>query len=339
MKKVTMEEIARQLGISKGLVSLALSNKYGVNEETKSQIIHTALKMGYDFGRVNKVKKKAKAKSITLFLYRGELDIETFWTEIIMGIEEAAYSLDYKITIQFWSTEDKEADILEGILMTNVNGIIALNAFPVDVIKKMKGFNIPFVLIDGRKYFGSEIDHLRVNNYDGGYKIAEYIVKNGHKDIIFLGDKNFAISFMERYRGFKDFIAKCKGVRCRFITEKSDDSRYDTFNYTKFQEQLLDPPTVIMCINDWTAIHVYEILKRKNIRIPEDISVVSFDNSRSSDTLHPKLTGIDFYIKNMGKEAVKMLHERITSGTEYNKTVLMPTRIIEKESFKPLNNK
>ncbi|MGN1100274.1 MAG: LacI family DNA-binding transcriptional regulator [Christensenellales bacterium] len=332
MKKVSMQNIADKLGITKTLVHMALSNKYGVSEVTKSLIITTAIDMGYDFNRIRTTNTTKKRTRVTLLLMQWDLKANTFWNEIVCAVEQRCDQLNFDLNIKIWNEGNIENQIFSSVFDDKTQGIIALNHFPIEIVAQCKKMNIQTVLIDSSKYFGCEYNQVRINNYDGGFRAAEYLYGHGHRKILFIGFADYALSLKERYRGFKDFTRKHESVKCRFITDKAEDlmKLYDTEKLiTNYKEML---PTAIMCINDAVTKHVYADLKKNNIRIGTDVSVMSFDCSVETEYLSPKLTGIYFDKQHLGTEAVNLLKESLDKQDSIPKTILLPTSLRERES-------
>lgn len=331
MKSTSMQDIADKLGITRTLVHMALSNKYGVSEATRSLIITTALDMGYDFNRV-KNKQSSKKTRITLLLMQWDLKSNTFWNEIVCAVEQRCNQLNFNMSIKIWSEDNVENQVSASIFDDQTQGVIVLNHFPVSVIKKCKQLNIPVVLIDSSKYFGCEYNHVRINNYAGGYNAAEYLYSCGHKKMLFVGYINYAYSLKERYRGFKDYVSEHSDIDCNYVVNEPQEimKLYDSKIF--IEKYLKLKPTAIMCINDAVARNIYFDLKMIKNKIGKDVSVMTFDCSVETEYLLPKITGIYFDKQQLGFSAVELLNEALKSDVPIAKTILLPVSISEKNS-------
>lgn len=334
-QKVTLQDIADRVGVTKGLVSLALSGKYGVGEEMRNRILLTAAEMGYQIEKTRSFIKNMKRTA--LLVSHQELHNQTFWNQIINGIQ--MFSYDNNIAVNYINIEDyaDNNELISKILETRAGGVIALGDLSNDVIQHLLVNAIPAVVIDSRHYFGSEIDHVKVNNFDGGYKIADYALAKGHRDILFIGDTSFALSFFERYNGFRRRIEEQSDAVCRYAMSAGVEE-LDTYNVKEVAGMLDErKPTLIMCVNDSTARTVYDEIKGRGWSIPKDVSVVSFDASLESERLEPTLTGVNFSKSALGEEACAMLEERKRGKRAYSRTILLPVNIDEKNSVKDIS--
>ena len=334
MKSTSMQDIANKLGITRTLVHMALSNKYGVSEATRSLIITTALDMGYDFNRIKKTSHKRP--KVTLLLMQWDLKSNTFWNEIVCAIEQKCTQLNLNMTIKIWDENNVENQLRSSLFDDQTQGVIALNHFPIDTINKCEQMKIPAVLIDSSKYFGCKYNHVRINNYTGGYSAAEFLYSCGHKNLLFVGYANYAFSLKERYRGFKDFIMTYNDINCEYIIDEPQDimKLYDTDVFIEKYKEL--SPTAIMCINDAVAKNIYTDLRKFNVKIGEDVSVMTFDCSVETEFLTPKITGIYFDKQQLGFCAVELLNELLSNPDTITKTVMLPANVLERNSVKKI---
>ena len=340
MAKVSMQQIADELGVSKSLVSLALTNSYGVKEDTRFKIYLTALKMGYDFKKVNNQNEhKIKDKySILVFIKQNDLVTERFWPEILSGIEIELSNANYRMKTKVWDDDSTSDELLVDIATSNADGVIIISEFPKESFFALKAMNIPVVVVDSKEYVDGMFDVVRSNNFLGGYLAAEYLINNNHKNVCFVGDIELAVSFKERFNGFSNYLSNAKDIKINNVItsgRKFSDVEY-LYNRKDFINLLKsnNMPTAVFCQNDPTAEFVYEDIKSLGINIPNDISVIGYDNILLTNAFVPALTSVNVCKREIGKEAVCLLISRIKNPKKLNQSVQISVNIDEKKSVK-----
>lgn len=336
IKKITLQNIADDVGVSKGLVSLALSNKYGVSEETRSKIVLRAIEMGYDFSTI-----KAKKQRINFTIIIDDLQMinEIFWSKIVKGIEKSMNTNKIAINILIWNKNIPSNDIINNILNTKPRGVIIINKCDEHMLYILSHLNLPIVLIDIMNHMSLAYDHLLADNYGGGLQAAKLLASHNHKRLVFLGHIDYAVSFQERYQGFKDYFKYIdnNGQKIEYIIDDSSqfggngDNIFNKEEFIKIMKSK-NRPTAVFCANDPIAIEVYKILANLNLKIPEDVSVVGFDNIETCKRLVPTLTSINVSKESIGKEAVMLLMRRIANPNEIIKKVMLGTELIVRDS-------
>ena len=326
MKKLTMQDIADKLGISKSAVSLALSDKYGVSDELRSLVTISAIEMGYVF---QKVKKAKRLKNDCVALILGS-DINTkslFWIDIIKGVESAVNAHKYALQIIVSNTLSPD-EIAMRLIHSKCKGIISMAGFNKEILASVKRLELPVVLIDSSDYVGYNLySQVRATNYASGFDAAAYLINKGHRRLAFAGDLRFA-SYAQRADGFR---AACeeKGVYFMRRNIEGEDAR-----------QILkmlsgkDRPTAVFAPNDYLASIVCDACAKFNLSIPRDISVIGFDNIQDP-LLKYRLTTFDLPKKAMGEAAVKQLLKEISDTSTPKECVELACTFIERDTAGP----
>lgn len=334
---MSMTEIAKNLNVSKALVSLALSDKYGVSDNMKSKIRLYALENGYDFNRLHTSKK---VNTTVLFIVPSlEFFHENFWSQIVTGVESVL--TENKITLEILSCNNMTNKdgyavelICKHIAAMKPNGIMMIS----DVASKkvcphIKKMNIPMVLIDSSDYIYNDIDHVLMNNYQGGYIAAEHFIKKGHKNLCFVGNKFYTISFKHRYGGFKDCCEEQKDIHVKYLTNPGTPE-CPHFDKASLEQYLSDLKghVAIMCANDPIALFIYEYCEQNNIKIGKDISVMGFDDINLCTFKTPKLSSILVHRFIIGKVATETLLDRINGSALPSRTIQIATQLNDRDS-------
>ena len=339
MERVTMQMIADRLGVSKALVSKALSNDPAVNDVTKNNIWSLAKEMGYRFKTAKSDRPVSVTGNIVVLMPSAYLDDFEYWGQVIRGIHaETAFRgitmMLAGIDIALPASEGMPPVVEEG----KVDGVVALGHLPDSYIAALKILGIPFVMVDANRVDPS-VDHVMANNYWGAWSAVQYLLGEGHRSLAFVGDPESAYSFRERKRGFiqavEEFSASHpgEGARVCFIGGMGVSG---TGNYVNeefaatLQEHVTGEAaaTAMFCANDMVAIEVLRLLNSWGIDCPGEVSVLGFDDLIYSQHISPQLTTMSVPRTEIGQKAVQLLFRRIESPLAITEFVLLPTVMV-----------
>jgi len=329
--RVSIKDIAKLAGMSIATVSLALNDDKKINPETKQRIKEIAKKLNYapdQAAREFRMKKTSVIGCIVPGFYG------TFIPGILEGIESAVTSENYTTVLGFTKNDHgKECDYIDLMRSKNAAGLIIFlcgNNSDNSHILELRKEKYPFVIID-RYIEGIEADYVGVDNVQGGYDAGMYLLGLGHRDVGFLYWEDCS-SIDDRIRGLKKAFADSgvpfrDDMAMRFSIESEDSAFGEIKDYF-----LVQKPTAIMAGNDMTAIRIQKVARQLGIRIPEDLSLVGFDDIEVASLLSPTLTTVSQPIHIIGREAVKILMEKIKGKAEGVQKKILPVKLIVRES-------
>lgn len=340
-KKVTMKDIADKLNISINAVSLALNDRIGVSEDTRALIIKTANEIGYFDVKNSNVSKNTK--NICLIIESRYFRDISFYSKIILGIENECKKNGYDVIANFLNTEDfKMPACIEN---KKVSGILLVGRIKDEYVKQIMVYSIPMVMVDHSSQLIST-DAILTQNITGAYMATEYLLKKGHRNIGFCGDIDDSLSFKERWVGFYE--------RLREFNTKESTSMEEIFKFSivgpiekyiltrnyselsKIVSNLKSLPSAWICSNDNTAICLYYALDILGIKVPKEASIIGFDDIDLCTIIKPHLTTIRVTKELMGEKAVKRLLWRINNLEEPYEKISLEVSIIERESVNEL---
>ena len=336
-KNVTMDDIAFELEISKSLVSRALSDSYGVSDEMRNKIKFAAINMGYKF-KAKKRERFSQTESITIIVERHDLLDSGFWVKIINGIQKELNKRGISVFLSIIENDDEETIPLS-IKQMKTDGVMILGQIPLKHVISVSTSGLPIILVDSQ-HFHLKFDHVLANNYIGAYEATEHLIGCGHKRIGFVGAASYAYSFKERLRGFMDCISSQKVDEFAPCQITDDFDNFDIpFSKKQFKAVIdsRERPTALLCANDVTAFIVYDILSEAGLQIPEDVSVVGFDNVPKSEWISPPLSTVHIPKTSMGERAVDLLMKRIENPDKSLEAVLVGTHLIKRQSVKNIS--
>lgn len=326
-----MDSIAKKLGISKSAVSLALAGKYGVSEETRGKVLLEAISMGYE---LNRSPAGSKQKRVLILISHHETVPESFFSEILLSIERELNKSHIAMELRFLNGDTDANDFLIQIAEDKVGGVIAFSDVDIELLERLRSFRIAVVLIDNRRYHGADFDQVGANNFMGGYNGASWLAELGHRRIAFVGDIRYAISFMERYYGCRACLEE-RGIEGIYLVEEADADYppiYNRGSVTKLLASGKNLPSAVFCANDLIAVEIYRLCAIRNLRVPEDISILSFDNTKICERLKPQLTSVNIPREFLGIKAVQLLLSRMAQPDGVSSTLQINCDIARRES-------
>lgn len=330
---VTIKQLAKELNLSLAAVSLALRGLPGVSEETRAKVLDTAKSMGYT--RTNKP-RASERNIIQLVIYKRHGKIFTdapFFEPLMEGMSDQAASLGYRLTITyFYGTQDLQEQ-LRSIKTMNCAGMILLaTEMQQSNIRPFLDLKIPVVVLDN--FFPAyHLDSVEIDNECGARLAVEHLTSRGHIRLGYLHSKVDIRNFSLRKRGylsgcsvFPEDVARDNARRIICVGNTPEQASADMHTFLR-EEHLL--PTAFFADNDAIALGCCQALQRYGLRIPEDVSVIGFDDSSLCQMMEPQLTTMAVAKERMGALAVGRLHDRITQfASEAVRILIRPELVI-----------
>lgn len=309
VKKVSMQDIADRLQISKNAVSLALMDKKGVSEDMKSRIIQTAKELGYGpYG-----KKQVEHPNLLVVVpdritSYDDNDHFHFYHDMIWGLESAIRKSGYNAIIVRVDLAMEQNLILPGQFDDiNYAGIVLFGIMEKAYAEMIWKLDVPLVMLDSY-YRDLPCPAVTSANMEGAYQAAEYLIGRGHHRIGFIGPVNLTTSHEERWYGFWRAMQQ-SGIRveekwCLTYSSGYHSTRQEISELLGRMDQM---PTAFFCGNDRIALLLSEVLQERGIRVPADISIMGFDDLNMSAASAPPLTTMRVNKMGMCNAAVEML--------------------------------
>jgi LacI family transcriptional regulator len=334
-ERATIHDIAKKLNITASTVSRALKNHPRISEETKKAVLKVAEKLNYQPNHIAAALRNGRSKIIGIIVPTAD---RSFFSSVVRGIEEIANSAQYNVMIcQSYDNYEKEVATVEALLNARVDGIIASYAKGTEDFShflKVKNKGIPLIMFD-RSNEELEVSSVIIDDYQGAYNAVKHLINQGCKRIAHLtGIKKISI-YRERFRGYREALQDHGIAYDESLVIGSnlqlDDGRESMIKLLSLPE----PPDAVFSASDYGAMGAMQVLKERNIRIPQDVALVGFGNEPFTWFSEPQLTTIDQRSKQMGNATAEIFLEQIGAGNKTfvpKKTVLKPELIIRKSS-------
>lgn len=312
--EINITEIAKKAGVSIATVSRALNNNGPVREETRKKVLRIAEEFNYQPNPIARSLSRKKTDTIGVIL--PEL-VDEFFMDIIRGIDEESYrSNQYVMVSSSHSQRNIVKTLLEFMNSGRVDGVILMapqmGGELSELIEKNKR---PLVLLNAGNTVPDSVC-FNVNNFQGAYSVTEHLVGHGYKRIAIIQGPEGNCDADDRFRGFKSALKKNS---IKFLPSlKITGDFTEKSGYYGFMRLLSQPekPEAIFAANDMMALGAYEAARDSNVRIPQDVAIVGFDNVNISRLLTPRLTTVHVPIVELGTKAVRYLLKMINGDVD-----------------------
>ena len=342
-KKVTIQDIADALGISRNTVSKAINNSDGIAEETRQKILDKAVEMGYkQFSYVRSLYQMAlagdgeKASAAMLceisLLTAAHLGSSHFAVSMLDRLQRELNQLGYRLNTYYVSAENIAARSLPfSFDLKKSSAILCIEMFDWDYDRMLCELGVPIVFVDVPACIGNRFlpaDQLFMDNRSEISKLTNVLLKKGVRRIGFLGNYMHCESFLERYLTFRSvMMINDVPVDPRFIIPVNNVPEL-----ARRLGSLKELPEFFFCTNDFSAVDALQILHRMGKSVPKDVMLCGFDDSPESRMMLPTLTTIHIHSQTMALSAAHLLVTRIKEPNLNFRKVYSETNLILRES-------
>lgn len=345
-KKVTMQQIADFLGVSKFVVSKTISGKQGVSKETRKKVLDAAAQLGYivpngfveeqawEVNDPNAYAVEERADSNIFLVIMQNVHVQTrespYWGEIIDGIASSIEKNGYKMVLL---SEIYTENIGRLVNLREFSGVITVGFVSTSILIEISKSGLPLVMIDHEDPL-IPCDTIFSNNFDASFQLTNYLLGMGHTRIQFVGDIHYSRSFYERFNGVRACL-KDKDIDNDFSSQllnmKGENFHQQFYDWRSGQpERML--PTAFVCANDQIATTMICLLMEAGYKVPLDVSVTGFDNTKLSYTTFPTITTVNVAKKDMGKRSVEILVRRIHEKDAALEKIIILGNLVIRES-------
>ena len=333
---ITIKDVAKLASVAPSTVSRVIANNPRISEKTKVRVREAMVELGYHPNFIARSLASQSTQVIGLVLPNSS-DVffqNPFFSTVLRGLSEGAHEKQYALQMSTGKTEDQiYQDVVNMVQGGRVDGIILLYSRSDDkILKYLRDREFPFVVI-GRPYeWEEEITHVDNDNYRASREATEYLIRLGHDKISFIGGNKNLVMTMERLQGYQEAL---KGAGIPIVPEYI---RHDEFLLERGQVAiqglllLETPPTALLVTDELMAIGVVNTLTKLEVAVPDNMSIVSFNNAFFSELARPQLTSVDINIFDLGYQAAKSLIQMLLNPKEPVKRIIVPHQLIERVS-------
>ena len=338
--RVTMKDVAREAGVTSAAVSYVLSGKRPISEETRQRVEQAIQRLGYTPNIAARTLSSATkdSKLIGVVVPQTEpgdrlMFQNSFYSEVLGSIEYHARQNGYHILI---SATDANESYLTLAKQRNLDGIIVIGMYPDGFYQQMKQSQIPIVLIDS--YCNDYYYHnVRIDDAYGSYLATHYVLEKGHRNIaFFVGQMKENGVMKKRLSGYRKALAEFSvEFRSEYVFEGQIDYASGVAQAQKLMAMRL-PATAVVAAADILAIGANKGFYDGGLRVPDDISIIGFDDLEVSQYLTPGLTTVRQQIPLKGQKAVELLLKHIKDPNLTKQEEILPLQLVQQQSVRQI---
>lgn len=305
MQRVTLQQIADRLGISKFAVSRALSGKTGVSEPTRRLVLDMATTLGYNVRR-----RPTAARNIEVLFKDRATASRELWVDVQNGIDYEAAAHGYAMSVR-WG--DEPADLARA--EPDAMGYILVGPHSDAMLDAALQSPLPAVVVNHIVPPLWPKDQISAADVEAGIFVAHYLQRLGHRKLVYAHGRLGYPGRLARLAGFSDAIAEVDGMELREIAFSDDQAAGDLRGALTSMASTGFEPTAVFCGSDTVAVTVVSELMRMGLRIPEDVSVIGHADYAIATQISPQLTTVHMPHREMGIAAVRVMLARAGQST------------------------
>lgn len=330
----TINDVALEAGVSITTVSRVMNNNYPVKKDTRDRVERAIEKLNYKPNIIARglIMKKSSVIGVVV---PGLTNL--FFPTIVEAIEKVTRSQGYTISLNNTSgNEQVERELINKMISMQVDGIIVIDPAIENLdngFYKTTSLEVPIIIVNANssRY---DLNFISYNEEIGTLEAFEYLIGLGHEKITFLrGERSFSYDLKEKI--YSDILEKNK-FKYKEIVRVRHGNVLEGIKETeeKTQKLLLSErrPTAIFACNDLMAIGVVEACRSVGLKVPEDISVIGFDNTLLSQISYPKITTVDLKMESVGRKAAEKMLNLIEDEDSYKIKIVLDTSLVIRES-------
>ncbi|WP_321970501.1 LacI family DNA-binding transcriptional regulator [Paratractidigestivibacter sp.] len=336
MSKVTARDVAKAAGVSPATVSLVFRNKPGVGNDTRERVFSVARELGFEYS-VPDTPRKTSTLLLIVYKSHGRVLADTsFFESLIKGVSDATYAQGYhRLSVSYFYAQQDREEQLAALKSVKCAGIILLaTEMRAGDVAQFERLGVPIVLLDN--WFPTKrLDSVVIDNTRGAWSAVRYLANIGHREIGYLHSSTEIRNFLERREGYlsaaRSIDPDVNSVHAIVGVGPTLESAYSDMSAYLDNDPYL--PTAFYADNDVIAMSCMRALQDHGYRVPEDISVMGFDDGVASASCNPPLTTMRVPKASMGALAVRRLVDHIQgkTGDEVVRIAVLP-EIVQRES-------
>ncbi|UKS26789.1 LacI family DNA-binding transcriptional regulator [Paenibacillus sp. HWE-109] len=349
-QKITMQEIADRLSVSKYVVSKALSGKSGVSEATRQRVMQMAGQLGYlaqkktpapptDSDKRWGTQGLEEGIGTVLVLMpniRHQTKESTYWGKILDGISK---ELENRGADMLTLTLNSAEGLNSSLRPQGLAGVIGVGEISRSLLLEVQRLGLPLVLLDHDDPFISA-DQVFANNRDSAYRIVQYLLGLEHRSVQFIGNTAFSKSFRERWHGFREALEEAgiayspepfqKLLHLEYLDAHIQEEQIREALRPHLERTTL--PSALVCANDRVAFAAVAALRSLGVSVPDEVSVTGFDNIEPDYPGVQELTTVNVTKETIGKRGVDVLFWRIANRDSPAETIQIRGDLIVRKS-------
>ncbi|WP_093537077.1 catabolite control protein A [Psychrobacillus psychrotolerans] len=330
---ITIYDVAREANVSMATVSRVVNGNQNVKPATRQKVLAVIERLDYRPNAVARGLASKKTKTVGVIIP----DISNvFYAELVRGIEDIATMYRYNIILtNSDQQEDKEVQLLSTLLSKQVDGVVMMSdEISSEMLHEMNRATVPIVLA-GTVETSNSFPSVNIEYHDAAVDAVNRLIKNGHKRIAFVsGSIDSTITKLYKVSGYERALNEASIEIDTDLIVGVNNTYDDGLVAWDQLRELKDPPTAFFAGNDEIAIGLIHGAQDNGLRVPEDIEVMSFENSKLTRMVRPQLTSVVLPLYDIGAVSMRLLTKHMNKENIEENNVILPYWIEERKSVK-----
>ena len=330
LRRATIKSVARRAGVTPTTVSRALNDKPDISPATKARILAIAEEMGY----VPSTLARNLATQRTHTIGLAVRTIADMWVaEVVPAIEDGLREAGYGVFLStHYLNAERERQAVEAFRSRQVEGIIVISSVQRGgYLSLQQEWGVPIVLIS--PLMDTTYPYTVLSDGEGGARLAtEHLISLGHRRIGYIGVPHWVIRAQDRLEGYRHTLQEYGIPYERSLVVPGDAHQEGGYQGIRNLLALAQPPTAVVCFNDLTAIGVLRGAHAAGLHVPDDLSIIGFDDVPMAQYVEPPLSTVRQDTYGLGHKALTMLLDLIAGREPPEMPVVLPTELVERGS-------
>ncbi|SIS40614.1 LacI family DNA-binding transcriptional regulator [Salimicrobium flavidum] len=333
---VTIKDVAKEANVAPSTVSRVIADSPRISPATKKKVRKVMDEMGYYMNYNARVLVRQSTQTIGVVMKHSSSHSfdNPFFSELLSGISKACQENDYSLNLT--TGESEEAifqDVVKMVQGKRVDAIVVLYSKEDDkVVPYLMQQDFPFVMIGKPLLDASNVMYVDNDNVQASNEATDYLIQLGHERIAIVGgEADFEVT-KARVEGYEKALTTHGCRQSEEYIKYRRDGSYDGTVIVKELLELPEPPTALVVMDDFHALSIITALGEAGLSVPEDMSVISFNNTIVSRLSSPALTTVDTNADQLGYYSAETLIDKLRKPEMMNKSLVIPTNIVERES-------
>ena len=330
-----MRDVAEKAGVSVSTVSHVINETRFVSDETRMRVLSAMDDLNYQPNKLARSLRRKDKRTQTLGLLVPD-SINPFFNEALRGVEDACFGANYNVFLcNSENRPEKELEYLEALIGKQIDGIILFSTGTQDSLALLKHNNVTPVLVD-RELEHNTYDSVMVENEKGGQIATEYLIDLGHERIACITGPSYLTPSAKRVHGYLKTLQDAGLPIDEALIVQGDFRPQSGYSGMNTLLKLPDPPTAVFACNDMMAIGAMHAIHEAELHIPDDISIIGFDDIMFTAYTMPPLTTVAQPSYEMGLIAAEILINRLADAKSQSRQEILPPTLVIRESCRAL---
>ena len=334
--KLTISDIAKAAGVSTTTVSFVLNNKEGISKETRQKVLDIIKETNYRPTLNSRRLYFQKSFTIAVMFDKSSYRTDNlFYLDITNTLLKRCTAYNYSLVYSEYSYENGMIMLPDIVMNKDVDGLIFVKDLPLALITALQNLDIPFVVADDHSDHDT-LHTVKVDYRSAAYSAVKYLIDQGHRHIGFVGNMLLPSFYAQIFSGYQKALREADlPLELAWCFEKVHN-RETTEQYIAQLLTEKELPTAIFCMEDMLAIELIRYLQKRNVAVPDEISVIAIDDIILSSEIYPSLTTVAIDKEQVGSCAIDILMNLI-NNKEASSVLVTANNVIVRESVKSLN--